>query len=118
MSNHSLNLPPQRTRKHSAEEINRAMARFPFLVGILGELDRDTVPFPGDDDLRHGCERALTTMLSELARMGPAPAGQPTKAEEMALSWLHDPEARKLIDADKMERMQQFIESILGSENF
>lgn len=93
------------------------MARFPFLVEILGELDRNTVPLPGDADLRHGCDRALTTMLSELARMGPAPAGQPTSAEEMALSWLHNPEARKLIDADKMERMQQFIESILGRED-
>ena len=114
MPNQSLNLPPQTTRKHSAEEINRAMTRFPFLVEILGELDRNTVPFPGDDDLRHGCERALTAMLSELARLGPAPAGKPTQAEEMALSWLENPEARKLIDADKMERMQQFIDSILG----
>ncbi len=114
MPNEPVSSPPHRTRKQSAEEINRAMARFPVVVRILGELGSASIPFPGDDDIRHGCERALTTMLSELARIGSAPAGKPTKTEETAQNWLHIPEAGKLIDADKLQRTQQLIDCILN----
>lgn len=104
-------------RKHSAEEINRAMARFPLLIRILGELNRDSVPFPGDSDIRHGCERALTSMLSELARIETAPPGKLSKAEETAQQWLQNPDASGLIDADKLQRMQLFIDCILNPAN-
>jgi hypothetical protein len=117
LPNQSASPPSQKTRKQSAEEINRAMARFPFLVQILGELSLTPVPFPGDDDIRHGCERALTTMLRGLSRIEGAPAGKSSKAEETAQSWLHNPAARQLIDADKLQRMQQFIDCILNSAN-
>ena len=115
MTNQPVSPPLQKSRKHSVEEINRAMARFPFVVQILGELNRTQIPNPGDDDIRHGCERALTTILSELARIGSASAGKPSKAEETAQNWLQMPEARKLIDADKLQRMQQLIDCILIS---
>ena len=111
----AVNPPFPTTRKHSAEEINRAMARFPLLVQILGELNQAQVPFPGDDDIRHGCERALTAMLSELARIRVAPSGKPSKAEDTAQSWLSSPVSGQLIDADKLQRMQQFIDRILNS---
>ena len=114
MPNHPVSFSPQKTRKHSAEEINRALARFPFLVQILRELGHSQVPLPGDDDIRHGCERALTAMLCELARIDPAPAGKPSKAEETAQAWLCSPGVRGLIDADKLERMQLFIDCILN----
>ncbi len=113
MSNQPVSLPPQKARKHSAEEINRAMTRFPLLIQILAELNQDQIPLPGDADIRHGCERALTTMLSELARIEGAPAGKPSKAEEAAQNWLLNPDASKLIDADKLVRMQLFIDRIL-----
>ncbi len=90
------------------------MARFPLIVRTLEELRRDSVPYPGDDDIRHGCERALTTLLSELARIDSAPAGKSSKEEEIARSWLDHPEASKLIDADKLVRMQLFIDCILN----
>ncbi len=113
MSQEPAILPTRRTRDQSAEEINRAMARFPLILQILGELAHSPLPLPGDDDIRHGCERSLTTILSELARIRPAPAGQPCKAELTAQSWLQIPAARKHIDADKLERMQQFIDAVL-----
>lgn len=115
MPNQSVSSPSQKSRKQSIEEINRAMARFPLLVQILDELKRAPIPCPGDDDIRHGCERALTTILSELARIGCANPGKSSKAEETAQSWLQVPNARNLIDADKLERMQQLIDCILVS---
>jgi len=106
--------PPQKTRKQAAEDINRAMARFPLLVQILGDLSQNSVPLPGDDDIRHGCERALTTMLAELARIEGAPGGKSSKAEEIAQSWILNQPASHLIDADKLQRMQLFIDCILN----
>ena len=94
------------------------MARFPLLIQILAQLNRDSIPFPGDADIRHGCERALTTMLSELSRIENAPSGKISKAEEAAQSWLQHPEADKLIDADKLVRIQMFIERILKPPDY
>ena len=115
MQNQPVSTPPQKSRKQSAEEINRVMSRFPFLVDILGELGAAQVPYPGDEDIRHGCERALTTMLAELSRIKSAPPGKSGATEELAQSWLHHPKASHLIDADKLQRIQQFIDSILNS---
>ncbi|MEO5711923.1 MAG: hypothetical protein ABIT37_00395 [Luteolibacter sp.] len=108
--------PETKTRKHSAEAINRAMARFPLLVEILGELGKAQIPFPGDDDLHHGCDRTLTTMLAELARIEPAPSGKSSKAEENARGWLTGDKTIRLVDADKLQRIHQFIDRILGQE--
>jgi hypothetical protein len=107
--------PPQKTRKQSAEEINRAMTRFPMIIEILGELSKSGFPFPGDEDLRRGCERAITSMLVELARIEPAPPGKITPPEEAARNWLNASSAEHLVNADQLQRMQQFIERILGS---
>ena len=104
-----------KTRKQSAEAINHAMTRFPLIVEILGELDKAEIPFPGDGDVRHGCERALTAMLAELARIEPAPPGKPSKIEETALNWLQAKAAGRLINPDQLQRIQQFIERILGT---
>ena len=107
--------PPQKSRKQSAEEINGAMTRFPLIVEILGELRKSAFPFPGDDDLLHGCERAVTSILVELARIEPAPPGKSSPPEETALNWLNTNSAEHLVNADQLQRMQQFIERILGS---
>lgn len=93
------------------------MARFPLIISILSELSRARFPFPGDADICHGCERALTGILSELARIEPAPPGKSCKAEEAAQAWLQNPDATRLIDADKLQRIQQFIDCTLNSAN-
>jgi hypothetical protein len=102
------------TRRQIAESINQALTRFPMILEILGELGKARIPFPGDDDIRHGCERALTTMLSELARIQPAPSGRVSKAEELARSWPLCESASVRIDPDQLQRIQQFIDRILG----
>jgi|GEM_PF-1992799 hypothetical protein len=105
--------PTLQTRKQTAEEVNRVLARFPMIVDILGVLGKAQVPFPGDAEIRHGCERALTAMLLELARIEPAPPGKTTKTEELALQLLDDRTAARLIDADQLQRIHHFIERIL-----
>lgn len=90
------------------------MSRFSLIVQILGELGKTDVPNAGDSDIRHGCERALTSILSELARIEIAPSGKFSKTEETAQAWLHGKEARQLIDADILQRMQIFIDFILS----
>jgi hypothetical protein len=103
-----------KTRKETAEEVHRALMRLPMIVDILGVLARSQVPYAGDSDIRHGCERALTAMLLELARIEPAPHGKPVKTEETLFSQLDDKTAARLIDADQLQRIQQFVERILG----
>lgn len=113
MLNQLVSSHPSHLRKQCAEEINRAMTRFPLIVKILKELREAQIPRPGDNDIRHGCERALTSMLSELARIEIAPAAVSSNDEETARSWLHCPEARQFVDADILQRMQIFIDFIL-----
>lgn len=114
MNADALGSHPQKTRKQTAEAINRALVRFPLLLDVLEELSKQDFPCAGDQELRHGCERALTSILSRLAIIEPAPAGQSSNAEKIAESWLQGTRATRLIDASKLERMQQFIDRILG----
>jgi hypothetical protein len=113
---HPESQPAVKTRKQSAEAILRAMTRFPMIVKVLGELEQAEVPCPGDEDIRHGCERALTAMLVELARIDPAPPGKRSESEAMALNWLQGKSVDRLINADQLQRIQQFIERILGPQ--
>lgn len=93
------------------------MARFPLILEILNKLQSAEVPFPGDDDIRHGCERALTAVLVELARIPPAPPGRNSAAEETTIACLHSEQAVRLVNADQRLRLQQFIERILGENH-
>ncbi len=109
-----VNPPPRNRRLEASEKINHVMARFPLVLRILGELADSRCPLPGDDDIRHGCERALTRILSDLARIGPAGPGDPVPAEETITAWIRNEDAGRLIDADRLERVQQLIDSILS----
>ena len=89
------------------------MARFPLVVEILKHLHVSAIPQPGDEELRHGCQRALTSMLAALSRSAPATTPQSFRVcGKTALEWLHSPEAARLIDADQLERFVQFISRI------
>lgn len=106
---------PLKSRKQCVEDTQRAIIRLPLIVEILDKLSKAEVPYPGDDDIRHGCERALTAMLVELAKIEPAPVGKPSKLEDAALAYLHTPSAVRLIHPDQLQRMQQFLERIFGA---
>ena len=110
------NPSPPRSRKQAAEEATLAMARFPIIVEIMGTLSKAEVPLPGDADIRHGCERALTAILVTLARIEEVPEGPPSPEEETIYKMIHDRSAENLIDSDQLQRMHQFIERIFGAK--
>lgn len=103
-----------RTRESVANSVNRVMMRFSAIIEILDNLNRVEVPHPGDDDIRHGCQRALTAMLSELARIQPAPEGKISKAERIARAHLQIKYMEHLVDPDLLQRFEQFITRIFG----
>jgi hypothetical protein len=107
---------PQEQRESAAEAVAGVMARFDLILDILGRLNRSDVPAPGDDDLRHGCERALTTMLAKLARMKPAPPGKASKAEKQVRRLFQTEAAGEVIDRDQFERLEQLVNRILGED--
>lgn len=114
MFTHPENKTLPESRKRAADAVHHAMRRFPLVVDILGELGKAPVPFPGDEDIRHGCQRALTAMLAELSKIEPAPPGKHSRHEETVFNWLHAKAAAQLIDADQLERLEHFIERIVG----
>ena len=105
-----------RSRKQAAADINQAMTRFPMIVNVLGQLREAKVPFPGDEDLARGCERAMTSILGALTRIPPAETGGSSKTEEIARGWLSKEGLPELFDADQLQRMHQIIEAVLGAD--
>jgi hypothetical protein len=116
MSITPLNSPPVPSREDAAQGIVQVTRRLPLIVRILEELHGTAIPCPGDDDIRHGCDRALTTMLSELAKMQSAPDGKPSLNEQKVRTLLGKHAAHGLVDADKLQRMQIFIDRIFLPE--
>ena len=69
---------------------------------------------PGDEDIRHGCERSLTAMLVALARIEPATADDGHVVPGPSVLLLRGKEAANLISSDQLQRMDQFVERILS----
>jgi hypothetical protein len=107
--------PVQISRQEAAEKINLAMVRFPLILRTLRELSESEVPSPGDGDIRHGCERALTAILVAIARLDYAAPGKVLPAEAIARNWLNSAEATEFIDGDILQRIEQFIDCVLNT---
>lgn len=107
--------PVQISRQEAAEKINLAMARFPLILKILRELGESEIPSAGDADIRHGCERALTAILVEIARLDCAAPGKFSPTETIAQSLLNSPDAREFVDGDVLQRIEQFIDCVLNT---
>lgn len=111
-----FNSLPVPTREDAVQGIAQITRRLPLIVKILEELHDSPIPSPGDDDIRHGCDRALTAMLSALAKMRTAPDGVPSTSEHTVRALLGSHAAHGLVDADKLQRMQIFIDRIFLPE--
>jgi hypothetical protein len=86
-----------------------------LILRLLEILNEPLIPFPGDADLRNGCERAMTSILSSLAGMEPAgPSSVPPGREEKALkARLNAERLSRLIDGDRLECLWAFIVRLL-----
>jgi hypothetical protein len=106
--------PSPGSRKQTAEAVGQALARLPMILDVLKRLNHEAVPLPGDEEIRRGCDRAVTAILAKLARIGPAADGRAGKTEMIALGKLDDPEIGNLLDADQLQRLREFTDRILG----
>ncbi len=104
----------QVAREAAVETVCGILERFEWIVEILGRLNREATPSPGDEDLRHGCQRALTSMLAALSRIRPAPPGKACKAEKSIRRVLNTKGADQCVDRDQFERLEQLVNRILG----
>ena len=103
-----------KARKRAIDSANHAMTRFPMILQVLGEIRDGEIPCPGD--IGHGCERALTSILGELAKIKPSSPGEPDGRIETALAWIHGDAAARLVQPDLLERFEQFIVRVLSGE--
>lgn len=105
-------------REAVARRINESMSRFGMILGLLEELSKEMIPLAGDSDIRHGCERALTSMLSKVAAMDPAPpsAAPPGPEEVRAKTCLDGERTGRLIDPDRLHGFWSLIHNLLPVE--
>lgn len=103
------------SREEVAERINESMTRFGLIVSVLEELSRSIMPATGDAELRNGCERALTKILSIVAVITPATSGGQNigPEERKAMTWLAGKQLVTLIDPDKLAVLAGLIDQLL-----
>ncbi len=99
-------------RQDAVEALNRVLFRLPMVAGILRKINESALPSPGDDELRRGCERAITSILAELARLNPA--GHACDGLKTSDQWL-DEKLRNTLDVVTVERIEQLIARILAN---
>jgi hypothetical protein len=106
---------PISDREKVARSITDALTRLDLMLGLLETLNEPLIPFPGDADLRNGCERAMTSILSSLAGMEPAGSSSvPPGREEKALkARLNAERLSLLIDRDQFSYLWSFIVRLL-----
>lgn len=90
------------------------MTRFPLVLEILGKLGKSDIPAPGDEDIRRGCDRAVTAILVDLARIEPVPAGIPCQAEDAIYRMLNSEAGVALIGPDKLQSIHELVSRIFG----
>ncbi len=102
-------------REEVARRINEALARFDLILSLLETLNKPLIPSPGDSDLRNGCERAMTSILSALAGIEPAApsSAPPGREEQLAKARLNGEKPYRLIDADRLTRLWSFVDRLL-----
>lgn len=105
----------QPEREDVARRINESMERFGLILSILKTLSLSVVPAIGDSDLRHACERALTSILASVSMIPPAGEdGGPPGVEECGVNaWLAGNQPLTLLDPDKLSMLASLIDQLL-----
>lgn len=102
-------------REEVALAIRENLSRFPLILALLDGLRHPPVPSPGDPELRAGCERAITALLSAIAplRSAVSRAGKAGKEERAIYALIRGRKAQELIDPDQLARLDSFVSLLL-----
>ena len=104
-------------REQTALTINGSLHRLPLVLEILEEIhENQGVGSPGDEDLRHGSLRAVSTMAERLDRIDPAPpelSALPSVAEQIAAEWLLGERPGRFIPEPLLDRLSASISRLL-----
>ena len=103
---------PSQDRRDAGEAVSRILHRLPLVADVLQRINEAALPSAGDDELRRGCERAITSILAELARLDPA--GHTHDDTISADQWL-DKKLRDSLDVVTVERIEQLIARVLAN---
>lgn len=103
------------TREQVANQINQALTRLDLILTLLETLDEPLMPYPGDADLRNGCERAITSILSALAGIEPAKLSSalPSREEKALKASLNAERLSLLLDRDQFVYLWSFVMRLL-----
>lgn len=107
-------------REKVVRSVNQALTRLDLILSILEKLNESLLSPPGDSDLRHGCERAITSILCALAKIEPAePSSSPPGRQEKAVrAALNGERLSRLIDADRHGCLCSLIDRLLPGGSF
>ena len=91
--------------------------RLLLIYEILEEIDESAdARHPGDEELKQGAYRAVTTMVDRLKRIEPptSPASEtaPSKEEEIAGEWLIGDQPRQLLPPDLYHELAVMIQRL------
>jgi hypothetical protein len=89
--------------------VNHTLHRLPLIYEMLEEIHETADAHPGDEDLKHGAFRAVTTMVERIRGIEPPATSDsrtpPTKEEEIAGEWLIGDQAEQLLPPDLYQEL-------------
>ncbi|MEO5715989.1 MAG: hypothetical protein ABIT37_21090 [Luteolibacter sp.] len=104
-------------REQTAMTINGSLHRLPLVLEILEEIhETEGSGSPGDEDLRRGSIRAVSTMAERLDRIVPAPhpvSETPSVAEQISAEWLVGERPGRFIPEPLLGRLSTSISRLL-----
>jgi|GEM_PF-2879695 len=112
-STHPSDAFPERTK--TIESIEKCLIRFPLVVSLMNHLRPTPLTMTGDQELRAACGRAMTSLLSDLSKISPAPAAarQADSRETAIFEMIRNSEALELLDPDQLQRLDFLMVRLL-----
>jgi hypothetical protein len=97
-----------------ALSVNHSLHRLLLVYEMLEEIHESAdARHPGDEDLKQGAYRAVTTMLDRLKKLQPPTSpdsgAAPSKEEEIAGEWLIGDQPQRLLPPDLYEELAALI---------
>lgn len=103
------------SREHIATLINTTLVRLPLVLEILEEIGSQRRA--GDEDLKYGATRAVSSMIARLEGIAPATEPEPYEfpgdAEQLAYEWLLGNRPSELLPTAEHRQLTEIIVRLL-----